>query len=148
MTPQQQPQDTITPDEIGAEWGMKLGAALLEKIDLRKRMERLTTITNEYVNRIRELEAELVKTDELAEKTEAHLHAHIQDLEAKISEFTEQEFDFVDHIQALESELEVMKIPERETDNPHAMSEAAEGRTIIVGAKEKAAPLRDGSANL
>lgn len=133
MIPQQQPQpDTLQPtsDELNAAWGTRLGQAIIGAIILEKLTAQMRVQIEEH------------------SKTEARLQAHIQDLEAKISEFTEQEFDFVDHIQALESELEVMKTAERETDNPHAMSEAAEGRTIIAGAKEKAAPLRDGSANL
>lgn len=133
MIPQQQPQpDPLQPtsDELNAAWGTRLGQAIIGAIILDK------------------LTAQMKSQIEAQAQNEARLQDHIQELEAKIAEFTQQEYDFVDHIQALESELEVMKTAERETDNPHAMSEAPEGRTIIAGAKEKAAPLRDGSANL
>lgn len=145
MTIQQPQSDQFRPtgDELGAAWASRLNQTIIENIALEK------------------LTAQMKTQIEVQAQNGVRLQAHIQDLEAKVAEFTQQEYDFVDHIQALELELDVMKTatPDRvpatgtaETSEAgiaefaqqqHTLSEeaaeiAAEGSAII---KEKAAPI-------
>ncbi len=114
MTNQQQPDPLMpTSEDLGAEWGMKLGSALVEKIVLRKQSERLVTISNEYAEHIRTLEAEATQMAEMIEATESGLSNQVRELQAKIAEFTEQEIDLVDQIRDLKAELDVLKTADR-----------------------------------
>lgn len=97
MTPQQQPppdqpdQFRPTGDELGAAWGIRLSQALIENITL----DKLLAAQNKSI-------------EEMAE-TEKVLSNRIQELEAEVAKFTNQEADLVDHIQDLETKLSELK---------------------------------------
>lgn len=122
MENQQQP-DPLQPtaDELSAAYGIRLGQALIEKIALEK------------------LAAQMRSQIEAQAQNEARLQAHIHDLETRIAEFTKQEYDFTDHIQALELELDEIKTASRGGPLEAPIGEAA--IDIIANANEKAAPV-------
>jgi predicted nucleic acid-binding Zn-ribbon protein len=87
MTDQQSKIPQFTIAEVGAKFGEQQAQAYAQIITLEKQL------------------ADHVLTIQSMTKNEARLQDHIEALEVKISEFTQQEYDFVDRIQELEAEL-------------------------------------------
>ncbi len=104
MIDQQPPQFNIA--ELGAKFGAQQAQDYAQIITLEKQITAQTLTIQQMT------------------KNEARLQGHIQELEAKVAEFTTKEYDFVDHIQELEAELvELKKSLETMVNEPYRGTE-------------------------